>query len=121
MISIKKTKLFNKHIIIAGFALLILFATLSIPATISSTNQERNIPFGYPVPFVFMNSSYDLYEQYKQPYSFNFWVAFFQKEHPINTSLKNFLLSFVMIFVYIELFLSLIIHLQPRLTQNQKN
>lgn len=113
-------KKITKHIIIAGFALLILLATLSIPATVSSTNQERNISFGHPVPFVFMNSSYDLYEQYKQPYSFNFWVAFFEKEHPIDISLKNFLLSFVMIFIYIELFLLLIIHLQPYLTQNQK-
>lgn len=100
-------KKINKHIIIAGFALLILFATLSIPAIISSSSQERKIPFGYPVPFVFMNSSYDFYEQYKQSYSSNFWVAFFQKEHPIDLSTKNFLLSFLIIFVYIEIFLSL--------------
>lgn len=100
-----------KHITIAGLTLLMLFATLSIPALVNSTIQERNIPFGYPVPFIFMNSSYDLYEHYKQPYSFNFWVAFFEKEHPTNISIKNFSLSFLMIFVYIELFLSLINHL----------
>lgn len=113
MINLLITKKTHKHILIAGLTLLILFATLSIPATISSTSQERNIPFGYPVPFIFINSSYDLYESYKQPYSSNFWVAFFQKEHPIDISTKNFLLSFLMAFVYIELFLSLIIRLRP--------
>lgn len=107
------TEKYLKHIIIAGISLLILIASLSVPAIVSSTIQERNIPFGYPVPFLFVNSSYDLYEEYKQPYSFNFWIAFLEKEHPMDFSGRNFLISFAMVFVFIEVATKFLIFLYP--------
>lgn len=107
------TEKYLKHIIIAGIALFILIASLSIPAIVSSTIQERNIPFGYPIPFLFINSSYDLYEEYQQPYSFNFGVAFLEKEHPMNFSGRNFLISFVIVFAFVEALTMFLIYLYP--------
>lgn len=96
------------HIKRAGAAFILLIMTLFIYPMIYSQEQERNIPFGHPIPFIFMDSSYDLFEVAHHGEPYRFCCIFDWRQHPTRVSGKNFFLSFFIIFIFLEIALLLI-------------
>lgn len=85
------------HLPILFFALIIIFATLSIPQTVYNHNDMRNMKFGYPIAFITQDVSH-----YDPPFP---WKYSFSSpwENPTKFNLANFLSSYLIIFLFIEL------------------
>ncbi len=81
-------------------SLCMVIGTLFIPQTVYTVEEENNITFGYPYPFVILDSSYDIVETNNTPATYSI-LSF--REHPHRSVFDNFLASWALMFVLVEI------------------